>query len=351
MKIRFAILFSFFIVFSAQSQSIVKAFNAQNWPMSVVTCMTPTLDGGLAISGNLSDTFPSWHYQLFLMKLDSSYNIVWAKKYDSGQPFDAVRKIDLSQDSGFFLICDYTTNLLDPYGFAIIKTDSKGNFLWEKIYPGLEDDINSITLDGGFILGGETSGAGHTVLGLTKVDSAFNLQWSYAYAAADSLYSSAQSIKETSDHGFIIAGGLSSLSNKYHAILLLKTDSSGIPEWSKSYSGPLNYDYSYEVILDADSGFTIGGFGSSTIDSIGDVVYGELLMKTDKAGNLLWGKVYDEFNWVEQIEKSDDGGYYLYAHLAVSKTDSIGNLQWTKSYSANPSSDIAPDEILCVLST
>ena len=311
MKKILSALFTFFIFLFAQAQkTIVKSFIEYDLPMAAATCVKPTLDNGFAIAGFISRVDSSthgYHSNGFLMKLDSSYNVVWGKKYDSGKPFDYIFDIDITSDSGFLLIGFYTANLLDAFGFSIIKADSKGNFLWEKIYPGFQVSNYYKTSDKGYILNGITTGPGHSVMGLTKIDSAFNLQWSYAYTSSDTTTEVTSSIKETPDHGFIVTGARSSLNgNYYEAIFLLKTDSSGMPVWSKSYNGP-DLDYANDIIIDADSGFTLGGMGSAIIDSItGSVGDQELLLKTDKTGEIIWGTLYDMVVDINHIERSPD---------------------------------------------
>jgi hypothetical protein len=112
----------------------------------------------------------------------------------------------------------------------LIKTDANGNLIWAKTYGGTNDDmVFSVqqTSDGGYILAGGTSsfGAGGDIF-LIKTDANGNLIWAKTYGGMNSDYAS--SVQQTSDGGYIVAGYTSSFGAGWGDIFLIKTDASGI---------------------------------------------------------------------------------------------------------------------------
>ncbi len=118
----------------------------------------------------------------------------------------------------------------------------------------------------------------------------------------------------------------------------MKTDSSGIVQWSKTFGGQ-STDAGYDIHVNSDLSFVISGY----TESLG---YGHLrgndstnifLMKTNENGNLLWMEAYGDGLQDEAFRsaKSNDGGYlisgfttnYLFngsTQMLFIKTDSMG---------------------------
>ncbi|MBL0073456.1 MAG: hypothetical protein IPP34_17235 [Bacteroidetes bacterium] len=75
-------------------------------------------------------------------------------------------------------------------------------------------------------------------------------------------------------------------------MLLVKTDSVGNVQWSKTYGGSVDMEQSYCVQQTFDNGYIIEGVTQSF--GVGqDDVY---LIKVDSVGNLQWSKTYGGTN-------------------------------------------------------
>jgi hypothetical protein len=112
----------------------------------------------------------------------------------------------------------------------LIKTDAKGNIIWAKTYGGTSSDYaNSVqqTSDGGYIVAGGTwsFGAGYRDIFLIKTDANGNIQWAKTYGGTSSDY--ANSVQQTSDGGYIVAGWTYSFGAGNYDIFLIKTDTNG----------------------------------------------------------------------------------------------------------------------------
>ncbi len=90
-----------------------------------------TRDSNLILSGVVDSSYYNQFSQMYLMKTDTLGNIIWWKTY-GGSQYETCTNMDTCSDGGFIL-GGWTTSFggtdQDPY---IVKTDSSGNFLWDK---------------------------------------------------------------------------------------------------------------------------------------------------------------------------------------------------------------------------
>src|ERR1041385_4719979 len=114
------------------------------------------------------------------------------------------------------------------------------------------------TSDGGYVLAGTTESFGSLPqdIYLVKVDATGAHQWSVVYGGIGSDF--VISIVQTSDNGFLMAGGTSSFGSGGDDALLIKTDFTGAPQWSKVYGGSLD-EYFLSAIQTSDGGFIAVG--------------------------------------------------------------------------------------------
>jgi len=150
----------------------------------------------------------------------------------------------------------------------------------------------------------------------------------------------ARDIKETSDKGFIIAGNTSSFGNGNSSFYIVKTDSLGFYQWSKSI-GTSNNDVAYSVEISTDGGYFISGFSNWNIQN----GYDGFVVKTDNQGNVIWTKNYGGNDW-DFIYNSclmPDGGLLLCGETNngenltdayLIRTNSVGDTLWTKKMGA-----------------
>jgi hypothetical protein len=112
----------------------------------------------------------------------------------------------------------------------LIKTDANGNIQWAKTYGGTYSDwALSVqqTSDGGYIVAGGTNtfGAGGSDIFLIKTDANGNRIWAKTYGGTGDDW--ARSVQQTSDGGYIVAGRTSSFGAGGSDIFLIKTDANG----------------------------------------------------------------------------------------------------------------------------
>lgn len=278
-----------------------------------------TTDGGYIIAGDTRPYSGEYFYfeDAYLIKTDNSGNLEWQKTF-GGNSHDRGHSVQQTTDGGY-IIAGYTFSFGAGSGDVyLIKTDSLGNSEWKKTFGGYGDDRgNSVkqTTDSGYIIVGRSNsfGAGYDDIYLIKTDDSGNLQWEKTFGGSD--YDQGYSVQQTTDGGYIIAGW-TKLGEEDYDVYLIKTDSSGNLEWQKTFGGSSN-DQSYSVQQITDGGYIITGWTKS----LGAGYYDVYLIKADRLGNLQWEKTFggSSSEWGYSVQQTTDGGYII-----VGGTSSFG---------------------------
>ncbi|WP_299208031.1 hypothetical protein [uncultured Dokdonia sp.] len=142
-------------------------------------------------------------------------------------------------------------------------------------------------------------------------------------------------VTATNDGGFIalgysqsIDGDITDNTTQVNRYWLVKTDSEGIIQWSKTYGGT-DDDRGEEVIQTSDGGYAMIGYSRS---NDGDVSTNEgfqdhWIVKLDAQGEIEWQKSYG-FAGSDQafsIIQTSDGGYFTSGFLDVTASNGEGN--------------------------
>ena len=232
------------------------------------------------------------------------------------------------------------------FGFVGTLYSQIPDTLWTQTFGGPDREIAGDiqqTADGGYIITGSTMsfGAGQYDVYLIKTDVSGIEQWSRTFGGSD--YDMGRSVQQTSDSGYIITGYTQSFGPGSYDVYLIKTDDTGIELWSKTY-GDIYGDEAFSVRQTTDGGYIIAGRTFSYAG--GFDVY---LIKTDASGTEQWSKTFggsghDKCNSVQQ---TSDGGFILtgssdsfgpgtyYYDIYLIKTDDTGTEQWSKIIDEN----------------
>ncbi len=160
-----------------------------------------------------------------------------------------------------------------------------------------------------------------------------NLEWVKTYGGSNEDIGHA--IIATKDKGFAILGNTKStdgdITDKNASISdiwLLKLDSLGEKQWSKTYGGSGD-DRGQSIIQNSDESYTIAGYSQS---SDGDASNNEgfhdfWIFKTDKNGTILWEKSYgfSGHDHAYSIIPTSDGGYFVNGFFDVTASNGEGN--------------------------
>jgi uncharacterized delta-60 repeat protein len=296
-------------------------------------------DGGYAVAGWTS-SFGAGSRDIYVVKLDAGGNVQWTKTI-GGSSDDAAYSIIQSSDGGY-VVAGWTKSFgAGSYDFYVVKLDSSGNVQWTKTIGGSSDDrAYSIiqSSDGGYVVAGLTKsfGAGWYDMYVVKLDSGGNVQWTKTIGGSD--WDVARSIIQSSDGGYVVAGATSSFGAGWYDIYVVKLDSAGNVQWTKTIGGSSD-DEANSIIQSSDGGYVVAGWTKSFGAGWEDIY----VVKLDSSGNVLWTKTIggssdDEAN---SIIQSSDGGYVVAGYtksfgagsrdIYLVKLDSSGNVQWTKT--------------------
>jgi hypothetical protein len=246
-----------------------------------------TTDGGYIITGS-TKSYGAGDYDVWLIKTDASGDKQWDKTFgrifsDSGECVQQTTdggyiivggKTEPEICNGY--IC--------PGDLWLIKTDPNGNKEWDKTFGGTEADWGSSvqqTTDGGYIITGSTRsyGAGESDVWLIKTDPSGNKEWDKTFG--EFRVDGGRSVRQTTDGGYIIVGhktepeDCSGFTCPWD-LWLIKTDTDGNKEWEQIFGGT-DTDRGNSVQQTTDGGYIIAG----STDSYGAGRYDVWLIKAD----------------------------------------------------------------------
>jgi len=269
--------------------------------------------------------------------------VQWGRTY-GGYGVDMAYSVIQSSDGGYVL-AGFSTSFAFPPETGIVtwlvKTDSSGNVLWNNtlscFYSSTAQSVVQ-TGDGGFALAGSTgSPSTNNDFWLVMTDSSGNMLWNKTYGG--SADDECHSIVQTGDGGFALVGWTDSSGAGNGDFWLVRTDSSGNMLWNKTYGGT-SFDEAWSLVQTGDGGFALAGWTTSFGAGLTDF----WLVRTDSSGSMLWNKTYggstDDICY-SLVQASDGGyaiaGYRLSVGLDLSdiwlvKTDVSGNMLWNATY-------------------
>lgn len=250
----------------------------------------------------------------YMIRMDNAGNITWQKTI-TGSADMWVH--DVAETNGGFVFCGAYSSTGAPTALEgiILKTDTLGTILWTKRIGAFSyiDNFYCIkeTNDNGFVVLGQSGSCAAGGLTLLKVDSMGVYQWGRMLCSTSGFFFAGNygGLQCTSDNGFVFSGYYSASGDA--GPLLVKTDSLGIPEWSRTYTGG---GVTNGVTIAPDGGYVIGGngfFGASLSKSF--------LIKTDTLGTIEWANSYGDSTYCNSVVATPDGGY-----LAVGKRERVG---------------------------
>lgn len=354
-----------------------KSFGGSN--EDYVNHIIETSDGGYALVGkSLSTDIMDYHgnFDLIVMKLDNAGNVQWQRLL-GGSGVDEGHTIKQTSDGGFIIAAESNSNDGDitghhggvyPRDAWIIKLSSIGNIQWQKSIGGDGDDTAySIqqTSDGGYIFSGySNSNNGDLTLNyggydflIVKLNSAGTIVWQKTFGGSDYDYS--ESIQQTSDGGYIVAGATNSYNGDVTSNQgsgdwwIIKLNANGALQWQKSFGGT-NFDVAHSIKQTLDGGYIVAGM---THSSDGDVtnhhgIFVDIwVVKISSNGILQWQKALggsEIDSSTLSIAQIPNGDYiisgYTYSNDGditnnhgnydywLANLNSSGQVQWQKCY-------------------
>ncbi|WP_159025503.1 T9SS C-terminal target domain-containing protein [Aquimarina sp. Aq78] len=230
--------------------------------------------------------------------INEEVSIAWEKSY-GGSHIDIANALQLTIDGGYIVVGTANSDDGDVGGnndadgyiggdYWVIKLSNSGELMWETNLGGFSDEAaNSIqqTSDGGYIVAGMTDSNDQDISGdtsfadfwIVKLDGSGNLVWETNYGGSGN--EEATDIEQTSDDGFIVAGFTSSsngdVGDNYGGLdyWVIKLDSFGGLVWETNLGGT-GFDIAQSVEQTLDGGYIVGGYSESSDGVVGSN-YGE----------------------------------------------------------------------------
>ena len=203
--------------------------------------------------------------------------------------------------------------------FLIFTSFMYINAQWAKTYGGSKEEYaNSIqqTSDGGYIVAGYTKsfGAGETDIWVLKLSSNGAIEWHHTSGGINT--DKSYSIQQTSDGGYIVAGRTASFGAGHYDIWVLKLSSNGAIEWQRTYGGRSS-DVAYSIQQTSDGGYIVAGYTDSFYAG-GEAIW---VLKLSSDGDIEWQRTYGDgsFDIAYSIQQTSDGGY-----IVAGRTTSFG---------------------------
>jgi len=315
----------------------------------VANSVQQTTDGGYIVAG-WTNSFGSLSADIYILKLDSKGELEWQKTF-GGKDYDEANSIQQTTDGGY-IVAGCTTR---PFGslsadIYILKLDSKGELEWQKTFGGKDyDEANSIqqTTDGGYIVAGWTNsfGSGGEDAYILKLNSRGDIEWQKTFGGEDS--DIANSIQQTTDGGYIVAGWTNSFDLERYDAYILKLNSRGEVEWQKTFGGE-DSDIANSIQQTTDGGYIVAGWTGFYHE---EDVY---ILKLNSKGEVQWQKKFggvDSDDEANSVQQTADGGYIVAGwtnsfgsrgeDAYILKLNSKGDIEWQKTFGREGSDDEA----------
>jgi len=319
----------------------------------IANSVQETSDGGFIVAGyTLSNDgdVTGFHgdRDAWVIKLDVQGDLIWQNAL-GGSLEDRAYSVQETSDGGF-IVAGYSDSndgdVSGNHGFDdmwVVKLDVLGDLAWQRSFGGSYQDLAfsvQQTSDGGFVVAGYTTSIDGDVMGnngfqdmwVVKLDVLGDLVWQSSLGG--SFGESANSIQETSDGGFVVAGYATSTDGDvtgFHGgqdMWVVKLDGFGDLVWQRSLGGSL-IDWANSIQQTSDGGIVVAGY-SRSVDGDATVNNGLndfWVVRMDVLGDLVWqrslgGSVEDRAG---SIQQTSDGGFIVAGYSFSVDGDVTGN--------------------------
>ena len=289
-----------------------------------------------------------------LIKIDVSGSEIWKKTYSPPQYHSfftgGIGSMVITSD-GNFLCTGSITDTLGVSNLYLFKFDENGDSLWFQEFNLGNNEIGYSCVENGgnYVVIGENSPAsGTSDMLILKCDAQGNYLWHQTYGGG--LWEIGNTVVPCFDGGYILGGYSNSFTvdNNYDNFVV-KTDSLGNEEWSKTFGGPFG-DGSAHVIQTLDSNYVVAskitkyelsGYPQSKarlikLDSIGSIIWSKEYGSAELGGGLLSVKELSDGNILALGQGNDGLGSPSpangYPHGVFLKTNSEGDSLWYRIY-------------------
>ena len=302
-----------------QWQKEVGCFKTAPGDNAIGHSVQQTSDGGYIFAGGTigcgskssASSASSGIASAYVVKLDSVGRVAWAKVYNDGIVTSDINQIEQTSDGGYIATGSADANSNGNTAGFVLKLDSSGNVQWQRKFSPSGSTTNVLlnavrqASDGGYITAGQftttsTSGSGNVLA--VKLDSSGQVQWENGYDNVGSGGTpvdreTVNAVIPTSDGGYLVGGDWNAPS--VHGGLLLKLDSSGGVQSQHAYTNrtPNGFIVGSEINSVSplsSGGFLLGGAADLVLLDNSGVQLVPYIAEVDSSFNLTQQNLYTE---------------------------------------------------------
>lgn len=275
--------------------------------------MIQSHDGGFVIVGS-TNSFGGGDYDIYVVRTDGAGNTIWERTLGDAQ-YEYGSSIIQSPDGGYIIAGDSNTG---PYGridMYIVKLSITGDILWQRWFGGTHDDFPGglqNCKEGGFIVAGSsvTRNTGSFDFSLTKLDDMGEMEWENYFGSTSHEF--AHAVTQTSDGGYIIGGYIDKIDVDWD-MYVIKTDRNGKAEWERTF-GDISVNIANSVLQTTDLGFVLAGYTTNPITHKRSAA----LVKIDPYGSVLWTRFlqFKSISYGSSVQHTADSGFIVTGYAA-----------------------------------
>ena len=315
---------------AVQWQSVLGAGSARS--------VQQTADGGYLVAGwtpgrgtgspTASTAQPGAGSEILVIKTDEQGRKIWDRLLP-GNGFSTGYGVIQTSDGGAVVVGDTKSKTGTDHDVFLAKLDAHGNEAWEKNYGGPRCDYGAAVLqtgDGGYLVAGSTEsfGADMYKVYLIRLDALGREIWQRTYGGGPEV---GYALLQAPDGGYVIAGDTESLNSGLNSFCLIRVDNQGRPVWQRMYGD--NRDSSaWSLLQTGDGGYLIAGETEVTGAAGGGSK--NYAIATDARGNEIWERIYGGDHYgVAYTVWQGDGGYLLAGERDAAQGGYSLNITWT----------------------
>ncbi|MBN2149288.1 MAG: PD40 domain-containing protein [Anaerolineales bacterium] len=291
---------------------------SRSYPEATGTALdgVTTADGGyLFVGASHYSHYNTDEEDLYMMKTDARGEVLWERTLD-GVRFDRGAGILPGMDGGYMILGESRSAGAGGRDIILLAVDEQGEMLWSQMYGGEQDEMAAgfqPSADG-YLLVGQTAsfGAGGTDVYVIQTDALGNALWAQTYGSE--LDEEGYDAVALPDGGFLILGALLHAGGDYLAqnpdIYLVRTDGQGNMLWEKALEEP-GVQAGFNMLPMSDGNYLITGLRSASGEPADT---DPLLIQVDAMGNILWSSAIGEtgvFDYAGEVYALSEGGYLV----------------------------------------
>ncbi len=278
-----------------------------------------TTDGGYIVAGS-TKSFGAGDRDVWLLKVYANGTEDWNSTF-GGSSADLGNSVQQTTDGGYVIAGEtysYSASSEEGDGW-LLKVYANGTEDWNSTFGGSASDYCwsvQETTDGGYIVAGSTEsfGADGSDAWLLNVYANGTAKWTTTFGG--SFYDYGDSVQQTADGGYIVAGSTESFGAGGSDVWLLKLYANGTEAWNGTYGGSF-YEYGRSVQQTADGGYIIAGETYSSGAGLSDVWVLKAYANGTENWNLTFGG--SSYDFGGSVQQTTDGGY-----IVAGSTQSFG---------------------------